>query len=241
MAAKCILTCAIYAASLPHILVATFTMLFRPARLIADLERCIAIIDKVDRPAPSSLVDALLVAEDHRNHLHAGIDPVGILRAALFWIFLRKVQGASTVEQQFVRTVTGHREITLRRKLREQILAIQLCRRRSKSSICSAYLSVAYFGYQCTGAAAAMQHLSLDDRESHNEKALILVAHLKYPRPKVASPAWERRIKARARYLALRQTRIASRKPESNLVSCFIPPSGDPAGRRLMDAGDAGG
>lgn len=205
MATRRILAGAIYTACLPHIALARLAEFLHPSGLLDDLNKCIAVIDEEAYPAPSSLIEALLVAEDHRNHLHPGIDPIGILRASIAWMLLHKVQGASTIEQQFVRTVTGHRQRTIRRKLREQILAILLCRQRSKVAICSAYLSIAYFGHECIGLKS-MKHVALDN----DEGALRVVAHLKYPRPKNPTNSWELRIEARAIYLADYWRRLAN-------------------------------
>ena len=100
---------------------------------------------------PDRLIETLLVAEDRRNLYHYGIDPVGIIRA--IWSILRSkgIQGASTVEQQFVRTITASYERSIRRKLKEQALAIAISKRRDKLQIASAYLCIAHYGHNLDG------------------------------------------------------------------------------------------
>lgn len=52
------------------------------------------------------LINFLISAEDHRFRYHTGVDPIAILRAIYIYIRYGKYQGASTIEQQFIRTVT---------------------------------------------------------------------------------------------------------------------------------------
>jgi penicillin-binding protein 1A len=87
-------------------------------------------------------------------------------------------QGASTIEQQFVRTVTQRYEKTPRRKVREQILAVMLNSRFSKDEISASYLAVAYYGVSLVGLRG-LRILKVDVKEYVDEA---IVAHLKYPR-----------------------------------------------------------
>ena len=96
---------------------------------------------------PSWLVQALLIsAEDHRFFSHAGIDFVAVCRALYRGIILGRKEGASTIEMQLVRVLTGRYERTLSRKLREAALATLLARAVPKSDLPALYIQVAYFG-----------------------------------------------------------------------------------------------
>ena len=96
---------------------------------------------------PSWLVQALLIsAEDHRFFSHAGIDFVAVCRALYRGIILGRKEGASTIEMQLVRVLTGRYERTLSRKLREAALATLLARAVPKSDLPALYIHVAYFG-----------------------------------------------------------------------------------------------
>src|SRR2546421_12250862 len=62
------------------------------------------------------LVAALVVGEDKRFWSHFGIDLAAICRALYHIVVYRQLQGASTVEQQLVRTLTEYRKLSVRRK-----------------------------------------------------------------------------------------------------------------------------
>jgi penicillin-binding protein 1A len=52
------------------------------------------------------LIAHLISGEDHRFYNHIGFDPIAILRAIYKRIDAGKIEGASTIEQQYVRTCT---------------------------------------------------------------------------------------------------------------------------------------
>ena len=112
----------------------------------SDIKKCLALIDSIKIELPFQFLSSLIVAEDHRNALHPGIDPIAIIRAIYIWLRFGQIQGASTIEQQFVRTVSGRHEKKISRKIREQIIAVAVSRRRSKFQIATAYLSIAFYG-----------------------------------------------------------------------------------------------
>ena len=111
---------------------------------------------------PLSLRQATIATEDARFYTHPGIDLRGILRAA--WINLRggeTVSGGSTITQQVVRNLLlspeERGERSLRRKLREALLAWQLTRRLGKDEILALYLNQTYYGGMAYGVEAAAQ------------------------------------------------------------------------------------
>ena len=71
------------------------------------------------------------------------------------------IAGGSTITQQVVRNLlleSGERgERSLRRKLREAILAWQLTQRKSKDEILALYLNQTYYGGMAYGIEAASQ------------------------------------------------------------------------------------
>ena len=114
----------------------------------------------------------ILVLEDRRFFCHPGFDLFSIIRAAIVSTCRGNGGGASTIEQQLVRTITGRRERTLRRKFSEIMLARKLKRNFSKLDILTAYETVAYFGEGLHGTQNASFRLfrkpatNLDARES---------------------------------------------------------------------------
>lgn len=136
----------------------------------------------------------LITAEDHRNPIHYGIDPIAIIRCIYLQLTKGIIQGGSTVEQQLVRTLTGRYEKTLRRKLREQVVAILLNEAvKNKNEIGKAYLHCAYFGH----AKVGFFNLSTSDRKDASE----LIARLKYPTKKDEEPRDNEKIKRRKEYI----------------------------------------
>ena len=170
---------------------------FAPNKLQADLERCLELTSRLGNSVPAAFVDAVILAEDHRNGLHPGVDVFAMARAV--WVRLRfgQVQGASTIEQQFVRVVTNRNERTVRRKVREQALALMLVRRTSKRQIASAYLAVAFYGSGSVGIQGLRQRFGQNLEKVSFPQALGMVAQLKYPRPRRSSKEWNSKLAAR--------------------------------------------
>ena len=95
---------------------------------------------------PKPVTQAVLAAEDESFYLHPGISPTGIVRA--LWVNLHggQQQGGSTITQQLVKNVYLNRQRTIKRKLKEAILAVALEARYSKKQILEAYVNEIYWG-----------------------------------------------------------------------------------------------
>ncbi len=111
---------------------------------------------------PQSLRLATIAVEDASFYHNPGVDVWAIVRA--LWINLRGGQvlsGGSTITQQLARNLLlspeERGERTLRRKMREAILAWQLARRYSKDEILELYLNETYYGNMAYGVQAAAQ------------------------------------------------------------------------------------
>lgn len=107
---------------------------------------------------PKDLQNAFVAAEDARFYQHMGIDPRGILRAVWANITDRGVsEGGSTITQQLAKNALLSQERTLKRKIQEAVLALQLERQYSKTEILEMYLNHIYFGQGAYGVQAAAQ------------------------------------------------------------------------------------
>src|SRR5258708_6037379 len=107
---------------------------------------------------PPYLPKAFIAIEDRRFYSHYGVDPLGILRAAVANVLHRGVsQGGSTLTQQLAKNLFLTEERTLQRKLQEVELALWLERKHSKSEILELYLNRVYFGSGAYGVEAASQ------------------------------------------------------------------------------------
>ena len=108
---------------------------------------------------PKLVAQAFTSAEDRNFYSHPGIDPSGILRAAIKDVGLvlqgRRPQGASTITQQVARNFLLNSDVKFSRKIREAILAIRIDAAYPKSQILELYLNEIYLGEHSYGVAAA--------------------------------------------------------------------------------------
>ncbi len=108
---------------------------------------------------PPRLIEAMLAAEDTRFFAHDGVDVQAVARAALAnYRAGRVVEGASTITQQVARNLLpddiGNAR-TLRRKIREAVLAWRIERRHAKARIFEVYANGIFLGAGAYGVAAA--------------------------------------------------------------------------------------
>lgn len=108
---------------------------------------------------PEHLINAFLATEDRRFFSHHGVDLQAIARAALANFRSGSIeQGGSTITQQLAKNAfIDNPEKTLRRKVQEAILALQLERVYTKEEILGYYLNQIYFGHGAYGVQAAAQ------------------------------------------------------------------------------------
>ncbi len=105
---------------------------------------------------PRYLILATIAIEDRPFFKHRGIDPKGIIRAALANLRAGRVtQGGSTITQQLVRAVWLSPERTLTRKIKEILLALQVERCFTKEEILEMYLNEVCYGHGAYGVRAA--------------------------------------------------------------------------------------
>jgi penicillin-binding protein 1A len=108
---------------------------------------------------PPYLIQAVLAAEDVRYYEHKGVDYQAIVRAAVAnYKADRIVEGASTITQQLARNLLPQdigTERSIRRKVREALLARDIERHWSKRDILETYLSFVFLGESAYGVAAA--------------------------------------------------------------------------------------
>ncbi|MBN9554487.1 MAG: penicillin-binding protein 1A [Alphaproteobacteria bacterium] len=108
---------------------------------------------------PKLVAEAFTSAEDRNFYHHPGIDPSGILRAAIKDVGLvlegRRPQGASTITQQVARNFLLNSDVKFSRKIREAILAIRIDATYPKSKVLELYLNEIYLGEHSYGVGAA--------------------------------------------------------------------------------------
>ena len=107
---------------------------------------------------PQKLIQAFIATEDSRYYQHPGIDPIGIVRAALVYASTGSAkQGASTITQQVARNFFLTREKTFIRKIKEVFIAIRLEQLLTKNEILMLYLNKISLGQRSYGVGAAAQ------------------------------------------------------------------------------------
>ena len=107
---------------------------------------------------PQTMIDATLAAEDKTFWTNPGIDVFGILRAVRDDLLHQQVvSGASTITQQLVKQRVVGDEVSVSRKIKEAILAVEVTRTYSKKQILELYLNQIYYGNQAYGIKAAAE------------------------------------------------------------------------------------
>ena len=108
---------------------------------------------------PKLVTEAFTSAEDRNFYSHPGIDPSGILRAAIKDVFNtlehRRLEGASTITQQVAKNFLLNSDVKFSRKIREAILAIRIDATYPKDKILELYLNEIYLGENSYGVASA--------------------------------------------------------------------------------------
>ncbi len=106
-----------------------------------------------------SVIDATVSIEDRNYFDHNGFDYKRIGGAIIADIkAMAKVQGASTLTQQYARNLFLEHEKTWNRKLTEALYTIRLEMNYSKSEILEGYLNTIYYGHGVYGVEAAANY-----------------------------------------------------------------------------------
>ncbi len=135
---------------------------------------------------PPAVVNALIATEDRRFYQHHGVDPKAVLRAFSTLFTGGRVQGGSTLTQQLVKNFYLTRERTIRRKVKEMIMALLLEIHYSKHDILETYLNEVYFGQDRNRAIhgfglASQFYFSRNIEHLEVHQAALLVGLLKGP------------------------------------------------------------
>lgn len=149
----------------------------------------------------SDLELLVLVLEDGRFLSHSGVDFRACCRELIKAIAGLNHGGASTIDMQFVRTATGFKERTVRRKIREILLSKIIQYRYTKRMILRSYLDCAFLGSHLIGIENAAIALFGVSRENLSlQQSAELAAMLVYPKPLKSTEAWLTNIRRRAQY-----------------------------------------
>ena len=135
---------------------------------------------------PEKVINSFLSAEDKNFFKHPGIDAKGILRAVIKNIQNisqnKRLEGASTITQQVAKNFLLTNEVSMKRKIKEAILAFRIERAYTKERILELYLNQIYLGQGTYGiAAASLEYFDKPIKELTYSDAALLAALPKAP------------------------------------------------------------
>ena len=135
---------------------------------------------------PDKVINAFLSAEDKNFFSHPGVDAKGILRAIIKNIKNisqnKRLEGASTITQQVAKNFLLTNEVSMKRKVKEAILAFRIERAYTKQRILELYLNQIYLGQGTYGiAAASLEYFDKSVKELNYPESALLAALPKAP------------------------------------------------------------
>ena len=134
----------------------------RNGKLLQEIEapdggwRTFVTIDQVSQ----YMIDATVAAEDATFWSHQGVEPMAILRGVTINISGEGSSGGSTITQQLARGLYPEQigfDISVTRKFKEALAAVELDRKFSKQDILTMYLNQIFYGQRSYGIEAAAQ------------------------------------------------------------------------------------
>lgn len=182
---------------------------------------------------PPIIRECFIAVEDKRFYSHWGIDLLRLF-GALFYNLksLAFRQGASTITQQLARNMFLTPEKSLKRKLKEAILAVKLEISETKDEILERYLNQVCFGHGVYGIeAAANFYFGKKTKDLSLSEGALLASLVK--KPEVYSPLKnpEKALARRNLFLkVLYQQKKISREEYEKVISSSLP---ELVGRRV--------
>ena len=136
---------------------------------------------------PDYLKKATVAVEDKDFYNHSGFDPLAPFRIIKNFFYFKKLTGGSTLTQQLVKNVLLTSEVSVTRKIKEFILAVQIEAKYKKSEILLMYLNEAPYGGMAWGVGtAAEQYFGKSVKELNLAESAMLAGLPQ--RPNVYSP-----------------------------------------------------
>jgi len=155
---------------------------------------------------PKSFTKALIATEDQKFYDHWGVNLERILKAVVKNVMSMNLskEGASTITQQLARNLYLSQEVTVSRKLREQLTAVQIERTYTKNEIIEMYANTVYFGHGAYGIQVASEiYFGKRPIDLTVDESAYLIGVLKAPENYDADQHYDRAIERRNTVLAL--------------------------------------
>ena len=130
---------------------------------------------------PKKVIYSFLSAEDKNFFSHPGVDAKSVTRAIIKNVknifSTKRLEGASTITQQVAKNFLLTNEVSVKRKIKEAILAFRIERAYSKERIMELYLNQIYLGEGTYGvAAASLEYFDKSVRDLDYDEAALLAA-----------------------------------------------------------------
>jgi penicillin-binding protein 1A len=173
---------------------------------------------------PDILKKAILAAEDPKFYRHFGIDIKAIIRSIKVDLLAGKpLQGGSTITQQLARLLFLTREKTIKRKIREILLALRIEKKYSKEKIFTLYCNQILLGPGIYGVEAASRLYFGKKAKDLNLEESALIAGLprspglyspyKYPERAVRRRNWVLKRMVEEKFITRELAQEAMEKP----------------------------
>ena len=135
---------------------------------------------------PKKIIYSFLSAEDKYFFSHPGVDAKSITRAIIKnvknFFSTKRLEGASTITQQVAKNFLLTNKVSLKRKIKEAILAFRIERAYSKERIMELYLNQIYLSEGTYGvAAASLEYFDKAVGDLDYDEAALLAALPKAP------------------------------------------------------------
>lgn len=131
---------------------------------------------------PTYLVEAFVSIEDERFWDHDGVDWKRTLGATFNFALGKTSYGGSTITQQLIKNVTGDNDVSIQRKVKEIMTALELEKTLDKTQIIEMYLNTIYLSEHCYGVnAAAKAYFGKEVSELSLTECAALASIPKYP------------------------------------------------------------
>lgn len=127
------------------------------------------------------LIKATISIEDKRFYNHNGHDIISIFRAIINNLSSNRIQGASTIEQQLVRTILKKNERTFKRKYFEVTLSTIIFTKFTKTETINLYLNCYSFHDKLKGVNSICEKENYQIDLLTNKDICEIAARFKYP------------------------------------------------------------
>lgn len=131
---------------------------------------------------PKHVQDAFISVEDKRFRNHRGVDPIRLVKVILLNVTGTGRQGGSTITQQLVKNAFLTPERSIKRKIVEAVLAVEMERIYTKDEILENYLNTINFGKGAYGIKnASLRYFGVLPKDLSIAQASILASIPKSP------------------------------------------------------------